>query len=290
MYSIASSRISIHASLAGGDHTIFPIILGVSISIHASLAGGDDRDGPAPDRRAISIHASLAGGDRQDRLGGSPARYFNPRLPRGRRPALGAKSHGKNNFNPRLPRGRRRGGIRRTRKGSDFNPRLPRGRRRAACSRLSRRRRYFNPRLPRGRRLTRHSMTMKQKNFNPRLPRGRRRDTIQVRKPNVLISIHASLAGGDHRVLRVFRWKGDFNPRLPRGRRHRLSTTLGCASTFQSTPPSREATRQRSCILVAHAISIHASLAGGDGDSRSRLDPSNHFNPRLPRGRRLIWG
>ena len=88
-YTRRSCRISIHASLAGGDarsrararafpyfnprlprgrRLSSPAYLGIddSISIHASLAGGDRLAGVERARLVISIHASLAGGDDRD--------------------------------------------------------------------------------------------------------------------------------------------------------------------------------------------------------------------------------
>ena len=78
--------------------------------------------------------------------------------------------------------------------------------------------------------------------FNPRLPRGRRPlGHVRLLFPS-LISIHASLAGGDDKF-------GEFN---------------SAAELFQSTPPSREATIWCLIFWPQRAISIHASLAGGD--------------------------
>ncbi len=56
------------------------------------------------------------------------------------------------------------------------------------------------------------------------------------------ISIHASLAGGDLKTFRIS-W---------------------LTPPFQSTPPSREATLRAGDIQLIPAISIHASLVGGD--------------------------
>ena len=78
------------------------------------------------------------------------------------------------------------------------------------------------------------------------------------------ISIHASLAGGDGKSdAERLRWR-NFNPRLPRGRRHELNLDWIVETIFQSTPPSREATKACKGIYFDGAISIHASLAGGD--------------------------
>ncbi len=78
------------------------------------------------------------------------------------------------------------------------------------------------------------------------------------------ISIHASLAGGDSPGRRRCCWPSNFNPRLPRGRRHVRKRHMCPLISFQSTPPSREAT--------------YAGIMG--------LPSDFHFNPRLPRGRR----
>ena len=101
------------------------------------------------------------------------------------------------------------------------------------------------------------------------------------------ISIHASLAGGDTFCSWGNNSPANFNPRLPRGRRpHRqrpghnlrgfqstppsreataiFSSVLYFKLSFQSTPPSREATSSVSICSRISAISIHASLAGGD--------------------------
>ena len=169
-------RISIHASLAGGDISLIcsPIrnrsfnprlprgrrpattsaeTAGTAISIHASLAGGDWLGCAATfAAQVISIHASLAGGDlcRAERT--SPWDDFNPRLPRGRRHLLGSPVLRSAIFQSTPPsreatlatadRGRDKFiSIHASLAGGDFDlesGNLPR--------------RHFNPRLPRGRR------------------------------------------------------------------------------------------------------------------------------------------
>ena len=56
------------------------------------------------------------------------------------------------------------------------------------------------------------------------------------------VSIHASHVGGDYRLLRKITLTRCFNPRLPRGRRPVEVFGYGSFSTFQSTPPTWEAT------------------------------------------------
>ena len=190
-------------------------------------------------------------------------------------------------FNPRLPRGRRRGRrcVLWLHAGISIHASLAGGDR-CACG-ASGIPTNFNPRLPRGRR--RRSMPMESLNmphFNPRLPRGRRR----------------------HNSTRITGCQY-FNPRLPRGRRRGYWICLRREPVFQSTPPSREATLCQRAARAAGAISIHASLAGGDGRVAELLKKLSlisihaslaggdmrrknhevqylHFNPRLPRGRR----
>ena len=105
--------------------------------------------------------------------------------------------------------------------------------------------------------------------------------------PAIGISIHASLAGGDLLAPISAAGHTHFNPRLPRGRRQLLGHANYATTAFQSTPPSREATLFAAGAEIALPISIHASLAGGDSRQAPRGAGVEHFNPRLPRGRRL---
>ncbi len=190
---------------------------------------------------------------------------FNPRLPRGRRPGHRVESDGLRRQFQSTPPSREATGCVVESVGvlEDFNPRLPRGRRRRAAARR-RPPRHFNPRLPRGRRRTSWSTRLCGAHFNPRLPRGRRLKQSLEKLAPVSISIHASLAGGDVGQTRGNQKFAYFNPRLPRGRRPPRITTAPTGATFQSTPPSREATGLSVDELVMAIISIHASLAGGD--------------------------
>ena len=99
--------------------------------------------------------------------------------------------------------------------------------------------------------------------FNPRLPRGRRLCRRLWSAHQMIISTHASLAGGDS-SWRIWQSIAHyFNPRLPRGRRPWVFTL-----SFQTN------------------ISTHASLAGGDVYIIEGNPLVYDFNPRLPRGRR----
>ena len=100
------------------------------ISIHASLAGGDAKGYTQQQIADISIHASLAGGD-IDAIGARRKRkYFNPRLPRGRRLTVRAGNAPDYAFQSTPPsREATFGRCGRPRRPINFNPRLPRGRR-----------------------------------------------------------------------------------------------------------------------------------------------------------------
>ena len=57
-------RVSIHATLAGGDRRLVVYVSnGVYVSIHATLAGGDIWASTRLPPTQVSIHATLAGGD-----------------------------------------------------------------------------------------------------------------------------------------------------------------------------------------------------------------------------------
>ena len=89
-------RISIHASLTGGDDLRRRRSVGAGhISIHASLTGGDAALVAEDFCGIISIHASLTGGDLRGLEHGQTERHFNPRLPHGRRlPAIPSQKAG----------------------------------------------------------------------------------------------------------------------------------------------------------------------------------------------------
>ncbi len=258
--------ISIHASLAGGDlfglANAFPIP-----NFNPRLPRGRRRSpAQAPSRAgSISIHASLAGGDDLRARIGHAVAHFNPRLPRGRRQRTPLPVRGKADFNPRLPRGRRRSVFNTTCSTGHFNPRLPRGRRRAKILILTSAVQFQS--TPPSREATRAHQDMFLYLIQFQSTPPSREATICA------VAFTAALI--------------DFNPRLPRGRRPRTGRGVRLKAGFQSTPPSREATaRLRVTPHGIDAISIHASLAGGDGPRFDRHRRIFHFNPRLPRGRR----
>ena len=82
---ISAFGISIHAPLAGRDHTVFLRLFRLLISIHAPLAGRDAVSALRSVFYYISIHAPLAGRDQASRGRCSRAQDFNPRTPCGAR-------------------------------------------------------------------------------------------------------------------------------------------------------------------------------------------------------------
>ena len=104
--------------------------------------------------------------------------------------------------------------------------------------------------------------------FYPRHPRGWRRACFCKRHPPHNVSIHATLAGGDGSPAFSCSFAFKFLSTPP----SRVATdcivpVVQAVLPFLSTPPSRVATsicisRLRSCT-----VSIHATLAGGDGKS-----------------------
>ena len=305
---------------------------------------------------SVSIRASRAGGDRisladlviKPKFQSAPpareatyARHsipkahggFNPRLPRGRRPALLGKGVLTNPVS-----------IRASRAGGDHH-----------ALKAVAQKRGFNPRLPRGRRRLSLEELRIAFEFQSAPPAREATGMMVSWARRFAVSIRASRAGGDSSSRRTPGPAPCFNPRLPRGRRQpvrwepipgvpfqsappaREATICrqGGASHrwFQSAPPAREATplglsgdgEEEVSIRASRAggdaaehrqrhratVSIRASRAGGDvildADATARtmfqsappareatppgfacLSGHARFNPRLPRGRRLL--
>ena len=147
--------------------------------------------------------------------------------------------------------------------------------------------------------------------FNPRSPRGERPDRPtglpQTQRFQSTLPSRGATRGdpADSDIA------AHFNPRSPRGERRRriprrptcfrFQSTLpsrGATSSlltgittplFQSTLPSRGATRFLRRQYTDADISIHAPLAGSDGDIAVDLHTISNFNPRSPRGERLLF-
>ena len=80
--------------------------------------------------------------------------------------------------------------------------------------------------------------------------------------------------------------KNYFNPRSPHGERRTPNVQTSPRLRFQSTLPTRGATRNDGAVRAVVLISIHAPHTGSDpGRSAPALWPA-YFNPRSPHGER----
>ena len=133
--------------------------------------------------------------------------------------------------------------------------------------------------------------------------------TLRLIDADLLISIHAPLAGRDPASISGGRFNGHFNPRAPcgarpqplpppRGALRHFNPRAPCGARpvvgvlmlsfviFQSTRPLRGATILGRVFPVFQLISIHAPLAGRDCACYRGGVVVCHFNPRAPCGAR----
>ena len=147
---------------------------------------------------AISIHAPREGGDKAGKLAGRMNRNFNPRPPRGGRPAMRLLAKYLDTFQSTPPaRGATPPVPPPLPAALDFNPRPPRGGRRPDGFTGFRINRNFNPRPPRGGRRSIAPEVPTRNHFNPRPPRGGRQFPNHGLQYVSRISIHAPREGGD---------------------------------------------------------------------------------------------
>ena len=105
----------------------------------------------------------------------------------------------------------------------------------------------------------------------------------------VKISIHAPHTGGDYPT------GYDTTPtrisiHAPHTGGDAINWGLGLSLwQFQSTPPTRGATRRRLTAKSHLDISIHAPHTGGDVPFEQAISAAQDFNPRPPHGGRLYW-
>ena len=170
---------------------------------------------------------------------------------------------------------------------------------------------YFNPRSPRGERRSFSLLLIPAKLFQSTLPARGATSAISMVAKKAGISIHAPREGSDRRYYRFGQPWNYFNPRSPRGERLNANWADVSASLFQSTLPARGATMyfgvkthgtgQFQSTLPARGatpqvpqptqqqnISIHAPREGSDPRTGGTADRPRHFNPRSPRGERLV--
>ena len=137
--------------------------------------------------------------------------------------------------------------------------------------------------------------------FYPRHPRGWRPIDLETYSPQDIVSIHATLAGGDVLLRDAEREEIMFLSTPP----SRVATcallhvipdvhvsihaTLAGGDysddyqfervwAFLSTPPSRVATRAEAQHRSGHRVSIHATLAGGDAPGSEQIRAHNEVS------------
>ena len=101
------------------------------------------------------------------------------------------------------------------------------------------------------------------------------------------ISIHAPLAGCDAYASNAATGYQFQSTHPSRGATTRCSHCF-MSLIFQSTHPSRGATSQKDAMEKILSISIHAPLAGCDLGHGTPTPTLYYFNPRTPRGVRLV--
>ena len=214
-------------------------------------------------------------------------------------------------FNPRPPRGERRRFVSTLPSGCKFQS-TPSARRATSSGLLvSGVHLYFNPRPPRGERLTREYYYSGREQFQSTPSARRATRNTQKRGGMEKISIHALREESDKKCESVCNCCADFNPRPPRGERLDAviegavslifqSTPSARRATFclfeiftqrfqfQSTPSARRATTPVRALCRASAISIHALREESDFTRAPAAISARNFNPRPPRGERLI--
>ena len=120
--------------------------------------------------------------------------------------------------------------------------------------------------------------------FNPRTPCGVRHQPGRVLYGAVPFQSTHPLRGATAIGRNGRANNADFNPRTPCGVRHGIEDFCPPYVSFQSTHPLRGATLPARAVILALSISIHAPLAGCDGDCTGCINNVLHFNPRTPCG------
>ena len=275
--------------------TIAAISSGLSTSFQSThpARGATVRRPPFCFHFDISIHAPREGCDSLPSAPATTSTYFNPRTPaRGATTACMHNIYGQSEFQSTHPaRGATPYWCVLARPAFHFNPRTPRGVRQVAdgppgdCVIISihapregcdkaplaggTKERNFNPRTPRGVRRDGMSAPMRGGDFNPRTPRGVRRSVMRSSICSNSISIHAPREGCDTGRPMAGASSRLFQSTHPaRGATLTAAATSSTGSSFQSTHPARGATTQYPKI------------------ARRKF----YFNPRTPRGVRLLIG
>ena len=213
------------------------------VSIHATLAGGDALcTFRSAGRAQVSIHATLAGGDNALETELAAATRFYPRHPRGWRRGKSTITVAKKRFYPRHPRGWRLDSplfaalhnpvsIHATLAGGDYL--MPLLQYPLFC---------FYPRHPRGWRPARRGCGCTRALFLSTPPsRVATSNKVSQSSGSTFLSTPPSRVA-TIKLLRREIGIGRFYPRHPRGWRQQRCFTLPSGFKFLSTPPSRVAT------------------------------------------------
>ena len=213
----------------------------------------------------VSIHAPRAEGDGEhdDPVGRSDG--FNPRPPRGGRPAPACqRSPCGCSFNPRPPRGGRPDRAASLKLCQDVSIHAPRAEGDASGSWPGGTTRGFNPRPPRGGRRPGRGDVRGADLFQSTPPARRATPAPFPRSERAPVSIHAPRAEGDtvHRVAGQRDQRFQSTP--PARRATAVAPRLPPSRLFQSTPPARRATFIGCSAGWTSTVSIHAPRAEGD--------------------------
>ena len=168
------------------------------VLIHFPMRGATRHAEQQQRLQRISIRAPREGSDDSEADQILCEDDFNPRSPRGERPAASTDLQQHQSFNPRSPRGERPRAPPLTQQAvTNFNPRSPRGERQDL--RATRANAYlFQSTLPaRGATILRPSCHLLTGYFNPRSPRGERPWLLGSLPFGQEISIHAPREGSD---------------------------------------------------------------------------------------------
>ena len=173
------------------------------ISTHAPLAGCDAQRCLWWVRRKISTHAPLAGCDYPHRRGHHRAAYFNPRTPRGVRPAAPAGRWWRRGFQPTHPSRGATLGLALILLSAIISTHAPLAGCDPSCRCSSASRCDFNPRTPRGVRPVFDPCDKRDILFQPTHPSRGATLSPCTRFSWKDISTHAPLAGCDSKHARI---------------------------------------------------------------------------------------
>mgnify|MGYP001670579886 CR=1 FL=1 len=146
----------------------------------------------------------------------------------------------------------------------------------------------FNPRAPRGARQICFAQRLHDGNFNPRAPRGARHTLFVASSSRHGFQSTRPAWGATGKSFLYHQPSSNFNPRAPRGARPWPPHRQTSPRAFQSTRPAWGATKSSRMNSDVVMISIHAPRVGRDQKQGSPHTKSLDFNPRAPRGARLL--